>query len=113
MTSGQTVGRKTRNPYAGSAVGIANRLLAPLLHSGGRRDVIDTLNAARISGSADIPLDLLPTILLIETLRIPGVRMCSIWNGLEWPNVESCSRSHRPIVIRRLFEGCAVDRVWR
>jgi hypothetical protein len=71
MTSGQTVGRKTRNPYAGSAVGIANRLHAPLLHSGGRRDVIDTSNAARISGSADIPLDLLPTILLIESPEDP------------------------------------------
>jgi hypothetical protein len=72
MTSGQTlVGRKTRNSYAGNVAGIANRLLAPLLHSGGRRDMIDTSNAARISGSADIPLDLLPTILLIENPEDP------------------------------------------
>lgn len=72
MTSGQTlVGRKIRNSYAGNVVGIANRLLAPLLRSGGRRDMIDTSNAARISGSADIPLDLLPTILLIEKPEDP------------------------------------------
>jgi hypothetical protein len=72
MTSGQTlVGRKTRNSYADNVVGIANRLLAPLLRSGGRRDMIDTSNAARISGSADIPLDLLPTILLIENPEDP------------------------------------------
>jgi len=63
MTSGETLdGRKTRN----SARGIANRLLAPLLPSGDRRDIIDTSNAARISGSADIPLDLLPAMVLIE-----------------------------------------------
>jgi hypothetical protein len=72
MTSGQTlVGRKTRNSYAGNVVGIANRLLAPLLRSGDRRDMIDTSNAARISGSADIPLSLLPTILLIEKPEDP------------------------------------------
>jgi len=68
MTSGETLdGRKTRN----SARGIANRLLAPLLPSGDRRDIIDTSNAARISGSADIPLDLLPAMVLIENAEDP------------------------------------------
>jgi hypothetical protein len=69
MTSGGTlVGRKTRYSIAR----IANRLLAPLLRSGGRRDMIDTSNAADISGSADIPLDLLPTILLFEDPNNPS-----------------------------------------
>jgi hypothetical protein len=69
MTSGGTlVGRKTID----SLVRIANRLLAPLLRSGGRRDMIDTSNAADISGSADIPLNLLPPILLFEDPHNPS-----------------------------------------
>ena len=60
MTAG-IVGRKLP-----SIVGIADRLLAPLQRSGGRRDMIDTSNAPRISGSAEIPPNLLLPILLFE-----------------------------------------------
>jgi hypothetical protein len=69
MTSGQTlVLANTRH----SVVQITNRLLAPLASSGGRRDLIDTSNAARISGSADIPPDLLPAMLLIANAQDPS-----------------------------------------
>jgi hypothetical protein len=68
MTNGQiVVGKKTRN----SVLGIANKLFPPSLAAGGRIDMIDTFDASHISGSMDIPLDLLPTILLFESASDP------------------------------------------
>jgi hypothetical protein len=68
MTNGQiVVGKKTRS----SVVGIANRLFPPMLDVGGRLDVIDAYDAAHISGNMDIPLDLLPTIVLFESASDP------------------------------------------
>jgi hypothetical protein len=68
MTSGETlVGQKSNN----SVGWITNRLLASLLRSGSRSNLIDTSNAADISGSADVPLDLAPTMLLLENAADP------------------------------------------
>jgi hypothetical protein len=68
MTNGQiVVGKKTRS----SVVVIANRLFPPSLDTGGRLDVIDTYDAAHISGNMDIPLDLLPPIVLFESAADP------------------------------------------
>jgi hypothetical protein len=82
MTNGELpIGRKARN----SVVGIANRVFPPLLAAGGRPDMIDTFDAARISGSADIPLDLLPTILLFQSATDPkSVQVFDVQRPEQW-----------------------------